>query len=134
MSATTAERSVEASDSGWLRIGFLADGCFKLTLAGAYAVLAIPMTEWLSAPLWLAYVTALLVALSGIAEILGRRNRARRYVLYLAAYDTTWVAVSIVAFLRMSEGAAGVGTAWFAFQAIASATLAVLFQWRSRRR
>lgn len=110
-----------------IRGGVLADGCFKLVLAAAYAFFAAPLGAWLGAPNWLVVVTALGLAVSGIAEILASNRLERRHVLLLAAYDITWLVISIVALTVASQGVSGSGPVWLVYQVVGSAALAVLF-------
>lgn len=110
--------------------GVLADGCFKLALAAAYSVFAVPFAGWLAAPYWLVLVTALLLGTSGVTEILARRRPERRHVVLLATYDIAWLAISIATLIMASLGASAAGSVWLAFQAVASVALAVLFSAR----
>ena len=116
-----------------IRGGVVADGCFKLVLAAAYAVFAAPLGTWLGAPTWLVIVTALLLTASGIAEILASNRPERQHVLFLAAYDVTWLVISIVALTVASQGISGSGPVWLVYQVVASAALAVLFSIRPSR-
>lgn len=122
-----------ARGSRAIRVGTLADGGFKLVLAAAYAVFAVPFSAWLDTPQWLVLVTALLLAASAIAEIFASRHARRRHVFFLMTYDTTWLVLSIVAFLMARSGFQGWGWTWLLFQAFASAALAVLFGIRDRQ-
>lgn len=110
-----------------VRGGVLADGCFKFVLAASYAVFAGSLGTWLEAPNWLVIVTALMLAASGIAEIIASNRPERRHVLFLAAYDIAWLVISIVTLTIASQGIPGSGPVWLVFQLIGSAALAALF-------
>ena len=121
------------SGSRRIRIGVLTDGCFKLVLAAVYAAFSTPLSNALGAPGWIILATAVLVAGSGIAEIVASRHPGRRQIIMLAVYDSAWVVASGAALLTASRGVEGSGSAWFLFQAIASIILAVLFLTRRAR-
>lgn len=115
----------------WLRAGFLADGCFKLAVAGGYAVFGSPLADLLQTPGWLLGTTAALVGASGIAEtVFAVRRGTRSHVGVLAGYDGGWVLVSVIALL---VGGAGGGHLWLGYQAIGSAVLAAIFTHGARR-
>lgn len=124
-------RRSAATGSRTIRTGILADGIFKLALSATYAVFAIPFGAWLDAPLWLVFLTALLLAVSAIAEVFASRRARRRHVFFLMTYDTTWLMLSIIALVMASRGFQGWGWTWLVFQALASAVLAVLFSVRA---
>ena len=115
------------SGSRFTRIGIVADGSFKLVVAAAYAVFNAQLASALGVAPWIVSLTAMLVAASGIVEIVISGRAERRHVFLLAAYDSVWVVVSAVTLLTASLGIAESAIAWFAFQAIASIILAVLF-------
>ena len=121
------------SGSRSIRIGVLADGVFKIVLAAAYAAFSAPLSNALDVPGWIIQATAILVAGSGIAEIVASRHPERRQVIMLAVYDSAWVVASGVAVLTAGRGVGGSGSAWFLFQAIASIILAALFLMRRER-
>lgn len=108
-----------------LRLGFLADGIFKLLVAALYVALSSTLADLFAVPGWLLLLTALLVALSAVAEI--------RYALvdgagdrtgHLIAYDSSWVLATVLALVL---GAGAGGWVWLGFQALASPVLATVF-------
>ena len=113
-----------------IRGGVLADGLFKLVLAAMYAVFAGSLGAWLETPNWLVIVTALMLTASGISEILASSRPERRQVLFLAAYDITWLVTSFVTLITASRGISGSGAAWLVYQVVGSAALTVLFSIR----
>jgi len=126
-------RRKDITGSRAIRGGVLADGCFKLALAATYAVFVVPFGAWLEAPRWLVILAALLLTASGIAEVLASSRPERRHVLFLVAYDLTWLVISLVALILASRGAPDAGTVWLVFQIIGSAALSVLFSIRYPR-
>ncbi|WP_051662428.1 MULTISPECIES: hypothetical protein [unclassified Microbacterium] len=118
----------------WLRVGFLADGVFKLLVASIYVVLLQVMTDFLDAPPWLLVATAALVATSGIAEItFALRSGAGSHTRYLVAYDSGWVIVTFIAALLAFNDVLGAGTFWLAYQLLASPLVAAVFAFGARR-
>ncbi|WP_139415636.1 hypothetical protein [Agromyces laixinhei] len=109
------------------RIGVIADGWFKLTLAAAYAIFIAPLSTWLDAPMWLTGLTAAAIAGAGAAELATYRVRARRHVLLLAGYDAVWLLASVGSYLMALAEFSAAGSTWLAVQAIASALLTALF-------
>ncbi|MFB7251468.1 hypothetical protein [Microbacterium sp. NPDC056234] len=122
------------SGSRRIRIGVLADGCFKLVLAAVYGAFSTPLSNALDVPGWIIQATAVLVAGSGIVEIVASRHAGRRQVIMLSVHDSAWVVTAGAALLAASRGVDGSWSAWFLFQAIASVILAVLFAIRPARR
>lgn len=121
----------------WLRAGFLADGCFKVLVAGGYAAFGSRLADLLQAPPGLIGATAALVGASGIAEIVfAVRRGTRSHVGVLAGYDGGWVLVSGIALLAAGSSAAGsqwIGYLWFGYQALGSAVLTAVFARGARR-
>ncbi|MGO1971900.1 MAG: hypothetical protein ACTH2Q_02975 [Propionibacteriaceae bacterium] len=116
----------------WLRAGFLADGCFKVLVAGGYAVFGSRLADLLQAPPGLIGATAAPVGASGIAEIVfAVRRGTRSHVGLLAGYDGGWVLVSGITWLVAGSGAAG--ALWFGYQAIGSTVLTAVFVRGARR-
>lgn len=110
--------------SRWLRIGFLADGLFKVVLAVVYSAAVASIGTALDVDSWLILATAGLLLLSGAAEItFALRSAAPSHTKYLIGYDSGWIVVTVVAVAVMSSG----GALWFGYQAIASAVLAIAF-------
>ena len=129
MSSTTRPRRVN-----WLRVGFLSDGVFKLLVAATYVVLLQPLTGALDVAPWLAGATGALVGASGVAEmVFAVRSGAGSHTRYLVAYDGGWVAATGVAALLASNGVAGWGTLWLAYQLLASSLVGVVFALGARR-
>jgi hypothetical protein len=117
-----------------LRFGFFADGVFKLLVAATYVVLLQPLTSALDVELWLLVATAALVGASGVAEIaFALRSGAGSHTRYLVAYDSGWVAVTVVAAFLVFDGAPGAGALWLAYQVLASPLVAVMFVLGARR-
>lgn len=109
----------------WLRAGFLADGCFKLLVAGGYVAFGSQLADLLQTSGWLVGTTAALVGASGIAEtVFAVRRGTRSHVGVLAGYDGGWVLVSAVALLVAGSGGGGL---WLGYQVIGSAALTAIF-------
>ena len=127
-------RDTRPRRGSWLRVGFLADGVFKLLVASIYVVLLPVVTYFLDTSPWLLAATATLVAISGIAEIaFALRNGAGSHTRYLVAYDSGWVTVTVIAALLAFNDVLGAGTLWLAFQLLASPLVAVVFALGARR-
>lgn len=118
----------------WLRVGFLADGVFKLLVASMLVVLLQPLIGTRAVAPWLIVATATLVAASAVAEIaFALRNGAGTHTRYLVAYDSGWVTVTVVAALLAFNGVPGAGTLWLAYQLLASPLVAAVFAFGARR-
>ncbi|WP_067488745.1 hypothetical protein [Actinomadura hibisca] len=122
---------VQATSSpatGGMRAGIVADGLVKLLLAAGYVAAAGPLGRLLGVAVWLMVVSGVFLLVCGLAEIRYARVRPLRVYLWLmAAYDTGWVLVTVVALLLGSGG----GEIWVGYQAVASAVLAAfLVLWR----
>ncbi|WP_275005451.1 hypothetical protein [Promicromonospora iranensis] len=112
----------------WLRFGFLADGVFKLLVTSTYAVLLQTLTGALDVDPWLLVAAAVFVGAGGVAEIaFALRSGSGSHTRYLVAYDSGWVAVTVVAALLAFNGVPGAGTLWLAYQLLASLLVAVVF-------
>lgn len=112
-----------------LRLGFVADGCFKLLIAACLPAVA----PRIGASSRIALAASSAVAASAVTEIdFGVRSGAASHTRYLAAYDTGWLAASAVAALLARKGSPLAGKVWLGYQAIASVPLALVFG-RGRR-
>ena len=118
-----------------LYVGYLADGLFKMALAGGYALAAAPIGQRLGVDVPLILITAGVLLLSGLAEIAFARRRATaQYVWYLVGYDSGWLVVTALALIVARQGSAAGGELWFAYQALGSAALATAFVIGARSR
>ncbi|WP_114853344.1 hypothetical protein [Brachybacterium sp. YJGR34] len=116
---------MSAGGPGILRLGFLADGAFKLLVAAAHLLLLPTLVDLLGAPAGMIALTAAMVALSAIAEIVfALRSGEGTHTKYLIAYDSGWVLATVLA-LMLGSGPGG--WVWLAFQAAASPVLALAF-------
>lgn len=114
-----------------MRLGFLADGIFKLATALAISVLALVTGSAFGAGLWSVFVAASVLVLCGAIEIaFSRRGDVRAHVGYLAAYDAGWFAATVAALVLAQRDAASAGELWFAYQAIGAAALGMLLAYR----
>ncbi len=113
-----------------LRLGYIADGCFKLLVAAALPTAATRI----GASRHLAVVASGAVLASAVSEIdFGVRSGSGSHTRYLVAYDSGWLAASgLAAFLARRE-APHAGRVWLGYQAAASIPLAIAFS-RGRRR
>lgn len=112
----------------WLSRGYLADGLFKITLAAVYTLAAAPIGRLLGAEAPLIRTTAVVLLLSGVAEVVfARRRSAPRYVWYLVGYDSGWLLMTGAALLVARQGGSAGGELWFGYQLLASAVLATAF-------
>lgn len=110
-----------------LRIGFLADGLFKLLVAVLYLGWSTMFSDLLGVPGWLPVLAALMVALSAAAEIrYALTDGAGTHTMLLVVYDGTWLLATLFALVL---GAGAGGWVWLGFQGIASPVLAALFLW-----
>lgn len=108
-----------------LRLGFLADGLFKLLVAVFYLGWSTLVSDLLGVPGWVPVLAALMVALSAAAEIrYALVDGAGTHTMLLVLYDGSWVLATLLALVL---GAGAGGWVWLGFQAIASPVLAVLF-------
>ena len=112
-----------------LRLGFIADGCFKVLVAAALPAVAARVET--SRHLAVAASGAVLV--SAVSEFdFGVRSGAGSHTRYLAAYDSGWLAATSVAVLLLRRRSPHAGRVWLGYQAIASVPLALAFS-RGRR-
>lgn len=112
-----------------LRLGFIADGCFKVLVAAALPAVAARVET--SRHLAVAASGAVLV--SAVSEIdFGVRSGAGSHTRYLAAYDSGWLAATSVAVLLLRRRSPHAGRVWLGYQAIASVPIALAFS-RGRR-
>ncbi|WP_193070952.1 hypothetical protein [Brevibacterium sp. FME37] len=118
-----------------LRIGFFADGVFKALVAVAMLTFLEPIKDYRGTPVWLLLLTAMVVSVSAVAEIVySARNGAGTHTKYLVAYDAGWVLFSAAAvFLTLNFGVDG-WTLWLSYQLFVSPIIAVVFVHGSRCR
>lgn len=110
---------------GLLRIGFLTDGVFKLLVAAAYLAARPLLGTLLDVPAWVLVLTAVAVALSGVAEtVFALSSGAGTHIRFLVGYDSGWVLVTVLAVL-LGPGAGG--WIWLFYQVVASALMALAF-------
>lgn len=119
----------------WLYIGYLADGLFKVALALAYTLAVAPIGRMLGAAEPLILLSAVMLLLSGVAEIaFARRRAAAPQVWLLVGYDSAWLLVTALALILAGQGGSAGGELWFGFQAVGSVVLAIAFAIGSRSR
>lgn len=112
-----------------LRLGFVADGCFKLLVAACLPAAATRIGA--SSPL--AVTASAAVLASAVTEIdFGVRSGAASHTRYLAAYDSGWLATTGIAVLMARKGSPLAGKVWLGYQAIAAVPLALAFSRRLR--
>lgn len=112
-----------------LRLGFVADGCFKLLVAAALPAAAARV----DASRRLAVAASGAVLVSAVSEIdFGVRSGAGSHTRYLVAYDSGWLAASGVAAFFLRRGSPHAGPVWLGYQAVASVPLAIAFIRRPR--
>lgn len=112
-----------------LRLGFIADGCFKLLVAAALPAAAARV----DASRHLAVAASGAVLVSAVSEIdFGVRSGPSSHTLYLVAYDSGWLAVSGLAAFLARRGSPHAGRVWLGYQAVASVPLALAFSRRDR--
>lgn len=118
----------ETGVARWLRIGFLADGCFKLLVAIGYVATLPLLTDVLAVGGWLIMITGALVAVSGVAEIIfAVRSGSGSHTRFLIAYDSGWMIISIVAIILAINGVSTAGAIWLGYQVLAAPIIAAVF-------
>ena len=107
-----------------LRLGFVADGCFKLVVAAGLPAVA----SRIGGSSGLALAASSAVAASAATEItVGVRHGSSSHARYLAAYDTGWLAASAVAVVLARRRSPRAGDVWLGYQAVASIPLTLAF-------
>lgn len=107
-----------------MKFGFVADGVFKLLVAVALCAFLPAVESFLLAPRWLAITAIVLLFLSAATEIsYGARRGEKRYVKYLAIFDSLWVVSTILALV----GSPAAGLVWFGYTALGSLAIAIVF-------
>ena len=103
-----------------LRLGFVADGCFKLVVAAGLPAVASRIG---SSP-GLGLTASIAVAASAAREIdVGVRSGSSCRPRYLAAYDSGWLAATAVAVALARRRPSHAGRVWLGYQTVASITL-----------
>ncbi|WP_210418115.1 hypothetical protein [Ruania zhangjianzhongii] len=116
-------------------MGYLGDGLFKAVLAAVYALAAAPIGRLLGVDVPLILLTAGILLLSGVAEIVfARRRAAQPYIWYLVGYDSGWLVLTALALILAGQGSSAGGELWFAYQALGSVVLATAFAIGARSR
>lgn len=111
-----------------MKFGFVADGVFKLLVAVAVCAMLPVVEAFLLAPRWLAITALVLLFLSAATEIsYGVRRGERRYVKYLAAFDSLWVVATILAIVLALAHNPAAGFVWFGFLGLGSLGIAIVF-------
>ncbi|MGO1753095.1 MAG: hypothetical protein ACTH2U_07300 [Brevibacterium sp.] len=111
-----------------LKFGFVADGVFKLLVAGAICVFLPAVESFLLAPRWLSITAVVLLFLSAATEIsYGLRKGERSYVRYLALFDSLWVLSTIVAVVLALADNPAAAFVWFGYLGLGSLGVAVVF-------
>ncbi|MFF3911533.1 hypothetical protein ACFYZJ_37655 [Streptomyces sp. NPDC001848] len=108
-------------------VGIIADGAFKVLLAGAYIAGAAPLGRLLGVPAWLMVVSGVALLVGGGIEIrYVRRRRMRTYTLLMVAYDSGWMLTALVGLLMAWQGGSAGGEVWIGYQTAAPVVLAAL--------
>lgn len=112
-----------------LRVGFVADGVFKIVTAAGVTALLPMLTDRLGVTPWLVLVTAAALVVCGACEVAFavRSSDVRPRITYLVAYDTGWLVVTVLAVVLAKSGSEVGGEVWFAYQALGSAALSAVF-------
>lgn len=111
-----------------MKFGFVADGVFKLLVAVALCAFLPAVESFLLAPRWLAITAIVLLFLSAATEIsYGARRGEKRYVKYLAIFDSLWVVSTIIAVILALVGSPAAGLVWFGYTALGSLAIAIVF-------
>lgn len=111
-----------------LKFGFVADGVAKLLIAVALCAFLPAVESFLLAPRWLAITATVLLFLSAATEIsYGVRKGEKRYVMYLAIFDSLWVVSTIIAVIFALVGSPASGFIWFGFTGLGSLAIAIVF-------
>lgn len=119
----------------WLYIGYLADGLFKVALALVYAWAVVPIGRMLGTAEPLILLSAVMLLLSGVAEIaFAKRRAAAPHVWLLVGYDSAWLMVTALALILAGQDGSAGGELWFGFQAVGSSVLAIAFAIGARSR
>lgn len=125
--ATRQAKPGTSPATGGMRLGIIGDGVFKIVLAAAYVMAALPLGGLLGVAAWLMITTGALVLTCGMTEIWYAGIRpARTYLRFLALYDTGWVLATLAALLMARQAGTGGGETWMGYQAVAAMVLAIL--------
>ncbi|MFJ9367107.1 hypothetical protein ACIRRA_22160 [Nocardia sp. NPDC101769] len=107
--------------------GIVSDGGVKVALAAAYTIGGGTLGHRLGVETWLmaASGAALLIA-GGIEITYLRRRPLRTYLRMMVAYDSGWVAATVVGVLLVWRGDSTAGVVWIGYQTVAPLALAAL--------
>lgn len=111
-----------------VKSGFVADGIFKLLLAGFGVIILTTLEDFFAAPRWIVITAVVLLFVSAAAEIsYGARKGERSDIKYLALFDGFWVLTLIVGILlALADNPAG-GYVLFGYIALGSLGVAIVF-------
>lgn len=111
-----------------MKLGFVADGVFKLLVAVALCAFLPAIESFLIAPRWLAITAAVLLFLSAATEIsYGVRKGEKSHVRYLAIFDGLWVIATILAIIFAVAENPAAGYVWLGYVGLGSLAIAVVF-------
>lgn len=111
-----------------MKSGFVADGIFKLLVAGFGVIMLASLEDFFGAPRWLVITAVVLLFVSAAAEIsYGARKGERSYIKYLALFDGLWVLTLLVGILlALVDNPAGAYVV-FGYIALGSLGVAIVF-------
>ncbi|MEV5652561.1 hypothetical protein AB0L57_30290 [Nocardia sp. NPDC052254] len=113
--------------------GILADGAFKVLLAGVYALGAGPLSHRLAVPPWLLIVCGAALLVGGVSELGYLRSRpVSAYLPLMIAYDSGWVAVTVAALLLARQDTRWAAELWIGYQTLAPLAFAAVLAARPR--
>ncbi|MDN0199281.1 hypothetical protein [Streptomyces sp. S.PNR 29] len=108
-------------------VGIIADGVFKVLLAGVYLAGAAPLGRLLGVPAWLMVLSGAALLIGGGVEVsYVRRRPMRTYTWLMVAYDTGWVSTALAGLLMAWQGSSAGGEVWIGYQTAAPLVLAAL--------
>lgn len=108
-------------------IGAVADGAFKVLLAGVCIAGAAPLGRLLGTAAWLMVVSGLALLIGGGIELGYSRSRSMRtYTQLMIAYDSGWVLAALVGVLMARQGSSAGGEVWMGYQTAAPIVFAAL--------
>ncbi|MEV6837284.1 hypothetical protein AB0N17_22745 [Streptomyces sp. NPDC051133] len=108
-------------------VGIIADGVFKVLLAGVCAVGAAPLGHRLGVPPWLMALSGLALLVGGGTEIrLVRSRPMRTYLRLMVAYDSGWLLTALAGLLMAWQGSGAGGWVWMGYQTAAPLVLTAL--------
>ncbi|MEU6579290.1 hypothetical protein [Nocardia sp. NPDC046763] len=107
--------------------GIISDGGVKVALAAAYVIASATLAHRLGVATWQMPVSGAALLIAGGIEITYLRRRPlRTYLRLMAAYDSGWVAATLIGVLLAFRGNSAAGVVWIGYQIVAPLAFAAL--------